>query len=81
MCAACWHVQWTCLPAAIAPGVDYDGTNTSYDRGGIFTGSVTVVNGTPIATCESTPRSCRCAWHHHPLPVIGGSLLRAQSLS
>ena len=43
--------HWTCLPPAIAPGVDYsDGSSTPYDAGGVFTGSVTVVDGVPIAT-------------------------------
>ena len=37
--------HWHCLPPAIAPGVDYDGSPTSYDTVGVFTGSVTVVNG------------------------------------
>jgi hypothetical protein len=33
------------------PGQDYDGTNTSYDKSGIFTGSVTIgPDDTPIAT-------------------------------
>ena len=40
-----------CMPPAIEPGKDGDGTPTPYDVGGIFTGSVTVVDGTPIATC------------------------------
>ena len=39
------------MPPAIEPGKDFDGTPTPYDVGGIFTGSVTVVDGTPVATC------------------------------
>lgn len=40
------------MPPAIAPGIDLsDGANTSsYDGRGIFTGSVTIVDGIPIAT-------------------------------
>ena len=40
-----------CMPPAIEPGKDFDGTPTPYDVDGIFTGSVTVVEGTPVATC------------------------------
>ena len=57
--------HWHCMPPAIAPGIDYsDGSKTPYDAGGIFTGSVTVVDGVPIATypgeggdhwCDATP--------------------------
>ena len=39
------------MPPAIEPGKDFDGTPTPYDASGIFTGSVTVVDGTPVATC------------------------------
>eukprot|EP00947_MAST-08B_sp_MAST-8B-sp1_P000994 g994.t1 len=38
--------HWTCLPAALAPGVDGDGARTPYDNASAFTGSATVVNGT-----------------------------------
>jgi sucrose-6-phosphate hydrolase SacC (GH32 family) len=57
--------HWHCMPPAIAPGIDYsDGSQTAYDSGGIFTGSVTIMNGVPIATypgeggdhwCDATP--------------------------
>lgn len=45
--------HWHCMPPALYPGLDVSTdppTNTSYDQGGIFTGSVTVVEGVPIAT-------------------------------
>ena len=45
--------HWHCLPPAIAPGVDYDGSPTSYDTVGVFTGSVTVVGG---ADTKTSPR-------------------------
>jgi hypothetical protein len=52
--------HWHCMPAAIAPGVDYDGTNTPYDAGGVWTGSVTVVNDVPIATYPGEPGDRWC---------------------
>ena len=52
--------HWHCLPAAIAPGVDYDGTPTPYDAKGIFTGSVTVVDGVPVATYPGEPGDKWC---------------------
>ena len=49
-----------CMPPAIEPGKDSDGTPTPYDAKGIFTGSVTVVDGTPIATCMYKRMGCAC---------------------
>eukprot|EP00937_MAST-01D_sp_MAST-1D-sp2_P007582 g7582.t1 len=49
-----------CLPPAIKPGVDFDGTPTPYDPTGIFTGSVTVVDGIPIATYPGEPGDNMC---------------------
>merc|ERR1719174_2927139 len=48
------------MPPAIEPGKDSDGTPTPYDAKGIFTGSVTVVDGTPIATYPGEPGSKMC---------------------
>jgi hypothetical protein len=57
--------HWHCLPPAISPGVDYDGRHTSYDSVGIFTGSVTVVNGSngvPVARNATAPTDvAKCA--------------------
>jgi sucrose-6-phosphate hydrolase SacC (GH32 family) len=52
--------HWHCLPPAILPGVDSDGSNTTYDVSGIFTGSVTVVDGTPVATYPGEPGDKMC---------------------
>lgn len=52
--------HWQCLPPAIRPGMDSDGSSTPYDSRGIFTGSVTVVNGTPIATYPGEPGDQMC---------------------
>jgi beta-fructofuranosidase len=45
--------HWHCMPPALTPGLDYDGSNTTYDRNGVFTGSVTLVNGVPVASFVS----------------------------
>ena len=47
----------TCLPPALVPGVDGDGSSTPYDARGVFTGSVTVVGGRPVATYPAMPGS------------------------
>ena len=52
--------HWHCMPAAIAPGVDYDGSPTKYDATGIFTGSVTIVDDVPIATYPGEPGDNWC---------------------
>lgn len=52
--------HWHCLPPAINPGVDYDGSETPYDKDGIFTGSTTVVNGVPVATYPGIPGATMC---------------------
>jgi beta-fructofuranosidase len=53
--------HWYCLPLAILPGQDYDGSNTSYDESGIFTGSVTIVGDKgPVATYPGMPGSKMC---------------------
>ena len=49
-----------CLPPAITPGVDFDGSATPYDPTGVFTGSVTVVDGVPIATYPGEPGDRMC---------------------
>ena len=46
-----------CLPPALVPGVDGDGSPTPYDAQGVFTGSVTVVGGRPVATYPAMPGS------------------------
>ena len=52
--------HWHCLPPALAPGSDFDGANTTYDRGGVFTGSVTIVGGVPIASYPGEPGDSFC---------------------
>lgn len=46
--------HWHCLPPALTPGHDSDGTATLYDQKGVFTGSVTVFNNVPVATYPGT---------------------------
>lgn len=53
--------HWRCLPPALAPGVDYDGAPTPYDEKGVFTGSVTVVDGVPIALYPGEGGDHMCA--------------------
>jgi hypothetical protein len=53
--------HWKCMPLAIVSGVDFDNrTATGYDTAGIFTGSVTVVKGQPIATYPGEPGDKMC---------------------
>jgi beta-fructofuranosidase len=40
--------------------VDYDNSTTTYDTSGIFTGSVTVVDGSPVATYPGEPGDHMC---------------------
>ena len=53
--------HWKCMPLAIVSGVDGDNhTLTGYDTEGIFTGSITVVDGKPIATYPGEPGDKMC---------------------
>ena len=37
--------HWRCLLPALRPGRDFDNRSTAYDKAGVYTGSVTVVDG------------------------------------
>ena len=75
--------HWHCLPPAILPGQDYDGTDTPYDKSGIFTGSVTIVGDSatrggplsqgPIATYPGEPGDKMC--EAMPVDLAMGSIL------
>lgn len=52
--------HWHCLSPAIKAGFDYNGMETPYDKYGVYTGSVTIVNGVPIATYPGEPGDRMC---------------------
>lgn len=53
-------IYYVCPRTFKKPGFDYDGTATPYDKAGIFTGSVTIVDGVPVATYPGEPGDNWC---------------------